>query len=215
MCVCIISFIYPATCGPKGHGSSTGIALQNIHILSWAGISAIVGLPNLLHPKSAKEKKSTKETQRKDKEKKPIPRQGWPSLLPSLTSPSSSTYSTEGTKEIIQLMLVSRKNSRTTTVALSSNIFRTEGAPNRTPFLSLSTSALPGGARLYTLRPGGTWTVFRRYCTTSSCSRRSSRSCHTGRLRSLHDRRGTGSSGQLGPCAPALALDGLLPLGGL
>ena len=46
---CVVSFIYPATCGPKGHGS-TGIAFSNNHILSQAGITVIVGRPYLLHP---------------------------------------------------------------------------------------------------------------------------------------------------------------------
>ena len=43
--LCVISFIYPATRGPKGHGSSTGIAFTGIPI-SCPDIVAVVLVMN-------------------------------------------------------------------------------------------------------------------------------------------------------------------------
>ena len=53
--VCVISLIWPATCGPKGHGSN-GIAFTNNRILFQTGVTVKVGRPSLLCLKSAEKK---------------------------------------------------------------------------------------------------------------------------------------------------------------
>lgn len=52
VCVCI-SYIYPATLGPKGLAAAI-LLLQ--YILSRTGKSVVVGCPYLLHPNTAEEK---------------------------------------------------------------------------------------------------------------------------------------------------------------
>ena len=51
------SICYPATCGPKGHGS--GIVFLHDHITSQTGIAVIIGLPDLLPPRRPKKKRKT------------------------------------------------------------------------------------------------------------------------------------------------------------